>query len=152
MTDIIGALIGAPDGSHVAGLRAQRPEILAHTQGYHDVLLSPGDPGGLGLPERAAIALRAAELANHPELTAHYRALAAARGPVAPSPRWDAALAHAEMVATAPAQASRARIDALRALGWAPRDIVALTQIVAYVAYQTRAARGLALLVRSPAP
>ena len=53
--DLLNAIIGAAPGSALAALRAQRPDILRHTQGSHDVLLSPEDPGGLSLAERAVL-------------------------------------------------------------------------------------------------
>jgi uncharacterized protein YciW len=148
-SDLLGALIGAPDGSVIDQLRSQRPEIKAHSQGYHDVLLSPADPGGLSLAERACIAWRVALLTRHAGLTTHYRALADARGE--PGARQAVLDAHVTRVTQTPRAAEPAHIDALRAQGLAPRDIVALTQIVAFVSYQARAAFGLRLLVEEPA-
>jgi uncharacterized protein YciW len=54
-------------------------------------------------------------------------------------------------VTTAPGTALRGHIDTLRAVGLDARDIVALTQIVAFVSYQVRAAAGLALLAQEKA-
>lgn len=150
--DLLGALIGAPPGSPIDQLRSQRGEIKAHSQGYHDVLLSPADPGGLSLPERAWIAWRVAEMTRHPGLTAHYRALLDARAPLPASARLSALDAHVIRVTRDPRSAEPAHIAALRALGLAPRDIVALTQIIAFVSYQTRAAFALRLLVEDQAP
>ena len=41
---LLDTIIAAPDAA-ISRLRAQRPEIVRHTQGSHDVLLSPADPG-----------------------------------------------------------------------------------------------------------
>lgn len=149
--DILGTIIGAPPGSAVDRLRDQRPEIKGHSQGYHDVLLHPADPGGLSLAERAFVAWRVAALSRHPALTAHYRAILDARDGVPETERAQAIDTHLTRVTTAPATAEPAHIAALRALGLQPRDIVALTQIIAFVSYQVRAAAGLSLLVKDPA-
>ena len=47
--DLLDTIIAVPD-SVISRLRAQRPEIVRHTQGSHDVLLSPADPGGIRRP------------------------------------------------------------------------------------------------------
>jgi uncharacterized protein YciW len=149
--DLLNAIIGAPPGSALAALRERRLEILRRTQGSHDVLLSPADPGGLTLAERALVAQRVAALSGHVALTAHYRAMGTARGAPPAGARCDAILAHVTRVTMAPGSAIRAHLDALRAVGLSERDIVALTQLVAFVAYQVRAAVGLSLLAQETA-
>ena len=149
--DLLNAIIGVPPGSPLAALRAQRGEILRHTQGSHDVLLSPADPGGLSLAERALVARRVAELEEHTALTAHYQALLDARGAPAAGPRTAAILAHAELLAVAPGRATKAHLEALASVGLQARDIVALAQLVAFVAYQVRVAVGLSLLAQDMA-
>jgi uncharacterized protein YciW len=150
-TDLLDAIVGVAPGSALAALRAQRPEILRHSQGSHDVLLSPDDPGGLSLAERALVARLVAELAGHVALTAHYQALVDARGGLPDGPRVAAILAHAERLAIAPGSATRQHLAALQAVGLQARDIVALAQLVAFVAYQVRVAVGLALLAQEKA-
>jgi len=149
--DLLNAIIGAPPGSPLAVLRAQRPDILRHTQGSHDVLLSPDDPGGLSLAERALVARRVAELEEHAALTAHYQALLDARGTPAAGPRTTAILAHAELLVVTPGSATKAHLGALAAVGLQARDIVALAQLTAFVAYQVRVAVGLSLLAQDMA-
>jgi uncharacterized protein YciW len=149
--DLLETIIGVAPGSAISQLRAQRPDIVRHTQGSHDVLLSPADPGGLSLAERALVAARVAELSGHPGLTRHYRSLLAERGDPPHSQRQDTIVHHVEQVTTAPGTALPTHIDALRAAGLSARDIVALTQIVAFVSYQVRAAVGLALLAKEQA-
>ena len=149
--DLLDTIIGAAPGSSVSQLRAQRPDIVRHTQGSHDVLLSPADPGGLSLAERALVAARVAERSGHASLAGHYRALLAGRGDPPHGKRLDAILGHVERVTIAPGAALPAHIEALRAVGLDARDIVALTQIVAFVSYQVRAAVGLTLLAQEKA-
>jgi uncharacterized protein YciW len=150
-TDLLNEIVGIPPGSPLAALRGQRPDILRHTQGSHDVLLSPEDPGGLSLAERALVARRVAELSHHPALTRHYQLLLDAQSKPPVGPRTAAILAHAERLATAPGSATKAHLAALTAVGLTPRDIVALAQLVAFVAYQVRAAVGLSLLAQEKA-
>ena len=144
--DLLERIIGVAAGSALSQLRAQRPDIVRHTQGSYDVLLAPADPAGLSLAERALVAARVAELSGHGGLAAHYRSLLAERGDPPHSQRQDTILRHVERVTVAPGTALPGHIDALRAVGLDARDIVALTQIVAFVSYQVRAATGLALL------
>jgi len=150
--DLLDSFVGSVA---ISQLRARRPDIVRHSQGSHDVLVSPRDPGGLSLAERALIALRVAELAGHQPLGAHYRGLLDQRAPAlaeaAPAPRLQRVLDHVHRLATAPGSATKAHVDALRDAGLSARDIVALAQIVAFVSYQARAAAGLALLAQETA-
>lgn len=149
--DLLETIIGVAPGSSLSQLRARRPDIVRHTQGSHDVLLSPADPGGLSLAERALVAARVAELSGHAGLAGHYRSLLAERGDPPHDQRQDTILRHVARVTTEPGTALPLHIDTLRAVGLDARDIVALTQIVAFVSYQVRAAVGLALLVQEKA-
>lgn len=160
-TDVIDAVVGQSAGSAAAVLRRQREAFVRHSQGSHDVLIAPADPAGVSLVERAAVALRVALIERDAALVAQYRArlvavgadravVAAAEGGSADrvAPRLAATLDHVSLVTTAPASASRARLDALRQAGLSPRDIVTITQIVAFVSYQVRVAAGLRALAR----
>ncbi len=153
--DLLAAIIGAPAGSPVDRIRRDRPDIVRHSQGSHDVLLSPQDPGGVSPAERALIAWRVADLSGHQALAAHYRAMLDQRDTAlagaAPDARLATILEHVERLTAAPGTATKAHIDALLANGLTERDIVAISQLIAFVAYQVRAAAGLALLVRDPA-
>jgi uncharacterized protein YciW len=137
MTDLLDDLLGP----RVAALRAARPEFVRYTQGSYDAMVAPPHPTGLTASERAAAARRTAELSGHQALAAHYAAL-----PTSPGPRDAAILRHAELLATNPGHATKADLEALAAAGLSPTEIVTLSQIVAFVAYQVRVAGGLALL------
>jgi CMD domain protein len=161
-TDVVDLAAGLAPASPVAALRRQREVFVRHTQGSHDVLIAPADPGGLHLIERAAVALCVASIEQDVALTAQYRSrlqqlgadaatLAIAdRGTTAKDvpPRLATILDHARLVATAPGTATQARLDALRAAGLAPRDIVVIVQIVAFVSYQVRLVAGLRALAK----
>ena len=136
MTDLLDTMLG----SRVAGLRAARPDFVRYTQGSYDAMIVPAHPEGLTASERALAARRTAELSGHEALAAHYATL-----PTTPGPRDEAILRHAALLATRPGEATQADITALRDAGLSPTEIVTLSQIVAFVAYQTRVAAGLAL-------
>jgi uncharacterized protein YciW len=150
-SDLLEAIIGVETDSPLARLRALRPDIVRHTQGSYDVLLYPADPGGLSEFERAMIALRTAELSGHAALAAHYRDLSAERGGSVPSARLETIRNHVALVTENPRSATPSNIAALHGVGLSPRDVVALTQIVAFVSYQARAAIGLGLLAQEMA-
>src|SRR5882762_3354531 len=78
MSDVMDTLAGLPPGSPVAALRRERPDVVKHLQGSDDVIFSPADDGGLTRAERAAAALRIAELLRDEALIAHYRTRLAA--------------------------------------------------------------------------
>ncbi|WP_270934687.1 CMD domain-containing protein [Falsiroseomonas oryzae] len=148
--DLIDSLLGTTPDSPLGVLRRRRPEALRHAQGAYRELVLPADPGGLSHAERAVLALRVALREGDAALSARYRAVleaagggamaAAAEAPGTPGgqDRVSALLRYADRVAMAPDSTSKADIEGLTALGFTPRDIVATTQLVAFVPYQVR--------------
>jgi uncharacterized protein YciW len=121
------------------------------------VLITPSDPGGVSLIERAAAALRVASIERDAALVAHYRkrlleigADGAAIEAMDVSPRLRAILRHVSLITTAPGSATRSDLEALRHVGLAERDIVVVAQIVAFVTYQVRVVAGLRALAEEP--
>jgi len=147
----------APD-SALAQLRRQRPDVVRHIQGSDDAIFSPADDGGLTWPERAAAALRIATLLRDGALEAHYRARLAALDPSGTlaktvqgkaeltEPRWDAIIAHVDLVTRGPGSAERKDIDNLLAAGLSSHAVVSLSQLIAYVNFQSRVLAGLRML------
>jgi uncharacterized protein YciW len=78
-------------------------------------------------------------------LVAHYQARLNELGGDRPT-RLEAILEHVALVAENPGSATRARLERLAGVGLSPRDIVVVTQIVAFVSYQARVAAGLRAL------
>jgi uncharacterized protein YciW len=146
VNDVIDGLAGLTPDSPLAELRARRGDFVRYSQGSYDVLLHPADPGGLSLDERAAVARTVAEVNADAGLTAHYRGLI--QSPLAETPRLAALLAHAALVARTPRAATPAALQALADVGLSTRDTVVLSQLIAFVSYQTRVLSGLALLQR----
>jgi uncharacterized protein YciW len=160
VADLIDSLLGIAPDSPLGALRRRRPEALRHAEGAFRELLLPEDPGGLSRAERAALALRVALKEGDASLAARFRALlveaggaamaAAAEAPGTPRDegRLAALLRYADKVALAPESTTRADLDALAAMGLASRDIVAATQLIAFVPYQVRAIAGLRAMLQ----
>lgn len=159
-TDVIDQLAGITPGSKLAQLRAARPVLVKATQGSHEALFEPEDLGGVSHRERDGIALRMAVLTPSPELVAWHRARLAAQGEdtatiaafeQGPSgagltTREVALLRHADILAKTPGEATPANIAALKAAGFTPRDIVTISQLIAFVSFQARLLVGLRLV------
>jgi uncharacterized protein YciW len=69
-----------------------------------------------------------------------------AAGRPASSPRLAAIAAHVDRVTTNPHGSGRAEIELLRSAGVADRDIVALSELIAFLSYEFRVVKGLELL------
>jgi uncharacterized protein YciW len=145
--DVIDALAGI-SGGPLAELRRQRPDVVKHLQGSDDVIFAPQDDGGLTRAERAGAALRIATLLRDGVLEAHYRGRLAALGAADPlaGARGAAVAAHVGRVTTNPDGAAKADIDALLAAGLTPHAVVSLSQLIAFVNFQSRVLAGLRML------
>jgi uncharacterized protein YciW len=146
MSDVVDRIAGIAADSPLGQLRRQRTDIFRHTQGSHDALVTPADPGGVSLRERAAIALLLAEHDGDRDLSAHYRALLEPLGGMPAGARWDALQRHAKLLAAAPDDAAAEDLRRLQAAGLSSQDIVAVSQLIAFVSYQVRLLAGLRLL------
>ena len=155
-TDLIDTLLALPVGSAVHTLRQQRHKVVAATQGSYDALFDPA-LAGLSLAERLLVALRIASLADSALLQAHYRerllalpALSAAEQaallgqPVAG--RLQVMLDFAATLTTQPVDGDQAALLRLPAAGLATDQVVALAQLIAFVAFQLRVVAGLQAL------
>lgn len=167
MTDVIDDVAGIVEGSRLFELRRQKPDLVRYSEASHAALVAPAQPGGLSLAERAATALRMAVLHRAAGLAEHYRArlrdagggalVAAAEAraeapPLDPPPsaRLTAILRHVDRLMAHPATAAPEHLEALRAAGLSPRDIVSLSQLIAFVSYQVRVLAGLRALAEEP--
>lgn len=156
--DVMDRLAGLPPGSPVAELRRQRPDVVRHMQASDDAIFAPADDGGLSGAERAAVALRIAMLLKDEVLSGHYWARLAPLDPSGaliesassdtppPDRRWAAILAHVDRVTLIPDGAAKRHIDGLLAAGLTPHAVVSLSQVIAYVNFQSRVAAGLRML------
>jgi alkylhydroperoxidase domain protein/CMD domain protein len=168
-TDIVSTLSGIRDGSSLAALRLERADATTHMQGSYDALFGPADTGGLSHLERFAAALRVSSLHDSRAATEHFRARlqpAGAgqrivaevearpekrlpRGPdldqVVP-PRLQAILQHSDLLASKPARATPDDLRLLASAGLSTREIVSLSQVIAFTSFFTRVLAALQLL------
>ena len=151
--DLVETLLGIAPGSPLAELRGQRAAIRQHTEGAWRELVLPEHPGGVSLAERAALALRVALRGGHDGLAAQIRglpvpaeALAAAADTAPAEGRLGLLLRYADLVAETSERCGQAEIDALGAAGLSPQDIVAVTQLIAFIPFQIRLLAGLRAL------
>lgn len=158
MSDVMDTLAGLSAGSPLAKLRRERPDVVRHIQGSDAAIFAPADDGGLMPVERAAAALRIATLLRDDALEAHYRARLAALDPSGALARtvegqaeiteirWDAILAHVDLVTRGPDRAERQDIENLLVAGLSSHTVVSLSQLIAYVNFQSRVLAGLRML------
>ena len=146
--DVMDTLAGLAEGSPVAELRRQRPDVVRHLQGSDDAIFAPAHHGGFTRPEREAAALRAATLLRDSALEEHYRRRLVALGEAHPlnGARGEAIFAHVDCVTMAPDSATQADLDRLLAAGMTPHAVVSLSQLIAYVNFQSRVLAGLRML------
>jgi CMD domain protein len=150
--DIINQLAGVATGSALADLRAQRPEVQQYTQGSYLALLEPEDPAGVSREEREAIGLRVATLERSQvvadfhltrlqELGVDDATIAAILqfpdGDPLPD-RLTAILRHADMLTCSSRSGSPGEISALREAGLTSRDMVTISQLIAYLSFEIR--------------
>jgi CMD domain protein len=156
--DVMDTLAGLADDSALVALRRERSDVVKHLQRSDDVIFAPQDDGGLTQAERAAAALRVATLLRDPVLSEHYRARLATLNPEGmlartveggariTEVRWDAILAHVDLVTRGPGRAERKDIGNLLAAGLSSHAVVSLSQLIAYVNFQSRLLAGLRML------
>lgn len=141
--------IGHFDGNPaVEALRARVPEIFTQIDAYADAVLTPtsaDDP--FTTTERALVAQRVAELIPSPALDAWYGALLAERGGITKdaldSPRIRAMLHRVRIVNAHPDSTTHDDVQALFAAGLTHGEVIALSQLIAFVHYQARLLAGL---------
>lgn len=158
--DVIDTLAGIALGSPLHALRAGRVDVLSHAEASYRALLEPQDPAGVSLVERALVALRVAALTHSDALAAQQRArleqlgatsvlIAAAAQPsddAALSERERAILRHVDLLSLRPIDTTRADIEALSAHGLGARDVVTISQLIAFLHFQVRVLAGLRAL------
>lgn len=160
-TDLIDALTPLAADSAVHAVRHQRDKVVAGTQGSYDAIFDPS-LGGPTLAERLLAAHHIARLTGSEVLQAHYReqllampALSASEQAAldgkAVDGRLQAILTFTRTLTERPVDGDKAALLKLPAAGLSTAEVVALAQLIAFVAYQLRVVAGLQALVESGA-
>lgn len=158
--DMMNRFAGITPDSAIGQLRAQRPDVVRHTQGSYEALLEPDDPAGVSCYEREMVALRVAVLTPNPTVAAWHRARLRDLGTsdealaaieqfpdgATLSPREQAILGHTDLLTREPGVSAPTHIAALKVAGLSPRDIVTISQLIAFLSFEVRTLVGLRLL------
>jgi uncharacterized protein YciW len=141
----------APEGV-IHALRRVRPEFVTGAESCRAAVLHPEEDLGLSQDLRQAIAHRVAMGAQNRALLAGYRVpdapalRALALGETPEDPALAALARHADMIAQDPARSSAQDLSALQEVGYTVPQIIAVSELLAYVCFQIRVAHGLALM------
>jgi uncharacterized protein YciW len=151
MTDVVDTALGLAAGDPVHDLRRERPDVVTQLQRAHDLLfLDLDEAATLSLTERSSAALRVATAVGSSPLAAHYRALLdnpeladAVLGGETGDSRLDAIVAHARRSTVEPKTVTQADLLGLQDYGLTVKDVVTLSQLIAFVNFQLRVVAGL---------
>ena len=137
--DVIDDNLNANVNSNVVRLRVLRPDVRSLSQSSYESLFEPDDLSWLSAHERLSVALRVAELNEAPGLALRYREKLAATAPAeAVSGRLLAILRHTDLVTLYPVRTVSAAPANRSHYGLTESEIVTLSRIIAFVAYQAR--------------
>lgn len=149
--DVMDRLAGLAPGSPLAALRQERADVARFIERSDAAIFTPKHDGGLTPAERAAAAARIAKLLHDETLAIHYRqrlgsvgndtkttALADPAASAIADPRLAAIAAHIDRVTREPSASEKGHIDALLAAGLTPQAVLALSQVIAFVNFQSR--------------
>ncbi|MGK3124595.1 CMD domain-containing protein [Candidatus Pantoea formicae] len=157
MSDAIDQAAGLTPEDALYQTRRLRPEFVEGAEACRQSVLAPEEDQGLPADLRLALAQRMAVLNYDAPLQRDYQAQLAALNPseallalasgctVADEPLATIAR-HADMVTQQPTQATEQHIRLLEQAGLSNPQIVALSELIAFVNFQTRVAAGLRLL------
>jgi uncharacterized protein YciW len=113
--------------------------VRSLSQLSYESLFQPDDSSRLSAHERLSVALRVAELNEVPGLALHYREKLASAAPAeGVSGRLFEILRHTDLVTLYPVRTVSAALAKLSRYGLTESEIVTLSQIIAFVAYQAR--------------
>lgn len=152
--DRITSLAGLQAGSVLDEALAHRVDILAMTEAASAAVLRPKETGVFSHAMRAALAARIARLNGNDVLAEHYGEGMSDKEAKLADPSFDggsdqrlrAILAFTDRVAASPKDATGDDIESLCNVGLAAPDIVRLTQLNAFIAYEIRLIEGLRLM------
>lgn len=146
--DILDSLGGIDPASSLAAARQTREAATRHTQGSYEAIFSAvaAENSELPLSLRFWLAEKIA-LLQQDEILQRFYAERLADFPLPDtSPALQRAQAWVERLTTAPVSATPEQLRDLQQVGWSTEDIVTLSQLVAFVNFQSRLLRGYRLI------
>ncbi|MGK6316614.1 hypothetical protein [Neorhizobium sp. DT-125] len=157
MIDAMDRVAGLSPDDAIFKARRSRPEFVQGTELCRLSVLQPASDQGLSVGLRAALARRMAALNADQVLVADYDAqladldpaddlLALAQGKLNLDEPLATIARHADLITLTPSKAEATHIALLAQVGLTNPQIVALSELIAFVNFQTRVAAGLRLL------
>lgn len=155
--DILNTLAEITPDSELAQARHTRNAATQHTEGSYRALFTDiNEDNALPLSLRLWLAENISAWHQDSILQQFYARRRKAFPTPPHTPATDAALRHAEHLTRAPVGSEPADLQALLSAGWTSDDIVTLSQLTAFISFQSRLLRGYRLLagqnVDSPPP
>jgi len=150
--DAIDRAAGLEPDMPAFDVRDRRAEFLDGAEACRKCVLEPDDDLGLAPDIRMAIGRRVARTSDNEKIVAAYPlpaspALAAfAEGDEPSDPYLAAIAAHTDMIASDPGRSSAADLQRLLDAGLTVPQVIALSELLAFVCFQIRVVHGLALL------
>ena len=157
MSDAIDQAAGLTPQDALYQTRRLRPEFVEGAEQCRQSVLTPVEDQGLAAGLRLALALRMARLNDDAALQRDYQAqlaqhqpseemLALAEGAVPAAEPLATLARHTDLITQQPMQATEQHIRQLEQAGLTSPQIIALSELIAFVNFQTRVAAGLRLL------
>lgn len=146
--DVLDALAEISPDSALAAARKTRDAATRHTQGSYDALFNAdaADNATLPLSLRFWFATKISGWQQDEQLQHFYAERLADFPEPSLAPALQLALDHAERLTKTPVKASASHVNALEQAGWSVDDIVTLSQLIAFVNFQSRLLRGYRLI------
>ncbi|MFJ5364567.1 alkylhydroperoxidase domain protein [Pectobacterium punjabense] len=146
--DVLDTLADINPNSVLAEARKIREAATRHTQGSYDALFSAAahDDVTLPLSLRFWFATKISGWQQDEQLQRFYAERLADFPEPTLTPALQLALDHAERLTKTPVQAAPSHVNALERAGWSVDDIVTLSQLIAFVNFQSRLLRGYRLI------
>ena len=151
---VVAKASGISASSPLASVLSMRNDIFELTEKAYQASLRPNEPGGVSHAERAGLACRIARRNNEAILAQHYETLFGIGSKTLADTDFDggddirnkAIIRHTDLVTLSPKDAKEDDISALKSAGLDDADIVRLSELLAFVAYQIRVVIGLRLM------
>ena len=157
-SSIIIRAAGISENDPTLEVLSQRSDLLELSEHAHNACLTPRDPGGITLEERAALASRMCVLNGERVLSEHYASMlpsghalfsiSEGGSNIGDNDRLHALIRHVDLVTSHPKDALSEDIENLKEVGVAEPDIVRLSELIAFVNYQIRVVQGIRLIGR----
>ena len=157
-SSIIIRAAGISENDPTLEVLSQRSDLLELSEHAHNACLTPRDPGGITLEERAALASRMCVLNGESVLSEHYASMlpsghallsiSSGGDHIGDNERLHALIRHVDLVTNRPKDAESEDIENLKKVGVAEPDIVRLSELIAFVNYQIRVVQGIRLIGR----